>query len=165
MGDVLQFLHAYGDYAFSIVNLWCFLYHVLYIIFIAYSDPPPCQSSLQKEAAMDSDFQTGSSPHPGKKKRRRDRNSVGDPNLANRGKPISEKWKPVWIWLQSLERKEVVESGEILAWLDNNPGYASEIRKQHTPGVLVAYVQKCHQRLISGRYTKIEDSKVLLLNP
>lgn len=95
---------------------------------------------------------TGSS----KKKRRRDRN--GEPS---RGKPVSKKWKPVWLWLQSLKRTEIVEPSEVIAWLDNNPAYAAEIRQHHTNGVFVAYAQKCHQRLIFGQYhNKVETKKV-----
>jgi len=94
----------------------------------------------------------------GRKKRRRDRN--GEPG---RGKPVSKKWKPVWLWLQSLNRTEIVEASEIIAWLDSNPEYAAEIRQHHTNGVFVAYVQKCHQRLIFGQYhNKVETKKVFL---
>ena len=93
----------------------------------------------------------------GKKKRRRDRS--GEPS---RGKPVSKKWKPVWLWLQSLQRTEVVEPSEVIAWLDSNPEYAAEIRQHHTNGVFVAYAQKCHQRLITGQYhtSKVETKKV-----
>jgi len=97
----------------------------------------------------------------GRKKRRRDRN--GEPG---RGKPVSKKWKPVWLWLQSLNRTEIVEASEIIAWLDSNPEYAAEIRQHHTNGVFVAYAQKCHQRLIFGQYhNKVETKKSRVSRP
>lgn len=92
-----------------------------------------------------------------KKKHRRDHRH-GEPS---RGKPVSKKWKPVWLWLQSLNRTEIVDASEVIAWLDSNPEYAAEIRQHHTNGVFVAYAQKCHQRLIFGQYhTKVETKKV-----
>lgn len=82
-----------------------------------------------------------------RKKRRRDRNGE-----LSRGKPVSKKWKPVWVWLQSLNRTDTVEGSEVIAWLERNPQYAAEIRQTHTNGTFVAYVQKCHQRLLYGQY-------------
>lgn len=109
--------------------------------------------------AMNGETSTGL--HPGRKKRRRDRH--GEPS---RGKPVSKKWKPVWLWLQSLKRTEVVEPAEVIAWLDSNPEYAAEIRQHHTNGVFVAYAQKCHQRLIYGQYhNKIETKKNRVSRP
>lgn len=112
---------------------------------------------------MNGQLPAGSPGRPPRKRRRRDRNHNADPNSITRGKPVSEKWKPVWGWLQSLGRTDVVEASEIIAWLDSNPEYAASIRAQHTNGVLVAYVQKCHQRLLFGRNYKAEDRKVKVL--
>ena len=92
-----------------------------------------------------------------KKKRRKDKHAEAGPG---KGKPVSAKWRPVWLWLESLQRTEVVEPSEVIAWLDSNPEYAAKIRGQHTNGGSVAYVQKCHQRLIFGQYNINETKKV-----
>ncbi|KAG0566908.1 hypothetical protein KC19_7G096500 [Ceratodon purpureus] len=79
---------------------------------------------------------------------------------VNRGKPVSEKWKPVWLWLQSLGRTKIVDSAEVTAWLNSNPGYAAEMKQYHSHGTLVHYVQKCHSRLVHGRNYKGEGKKL-----
>lgn len=118
---------------------------------------------LQEVAAMDGGPSTAPSPELAKKKLR-ERKNYADPNFVNRGKPVSEKWKPVWIWLQSLNRKDVVEASDVTAWLAGNPDYSKEIKQHHSHGALVHYVQKCHQRLIFGRNYKGDGKKVHNLN-
>lgn len=107
---------------------------------------------------MEGETSNAQSPNSEKKKRLRDISSNGDV-LVNRGKPVSEKWKPVWIWLQSLNRTKIVDSAEVSAWLESNPTYATEMKQFHSHGVLVHYVQKCHQRLVHGRNCKGEGGK------
>jgi len=108
---------------------------------------------------MDGGPSTAPSPELAKKKLR-ERKNYADPNFVNRGKPVSEKWKPVWIWLQSLNRKDVVEAADVTAWLVRNPDYSKEIKQHHSHGALVHYVQKCHQRLIFGRNYKGDGKKI-----
>lgn len=111
---------------------------------------------------MDGEPSTGQSTAPEKKKRLRDLSNNGD-LLVNRGKPVSEKWKPVWMWLQSLGRTKIVDSAEVTAWLESNPAYATEMKQFHSHGVLVHYVQKCHQRLVHGRNYRGESKKVRIV--
>ncbi|CAM6051411.1 unnamed protein product [Sphagnum compactum] len=94
-----------------------------------------------------------------KKNKNRAKNAGQDSTF--RGKPVSTKWKPVWGWLHSLDRTEVVEGAEILEWLNLNAQYAAWLRTQHSNCVLVSYIQKCHHRLLFGReYHKSEEKKV-----
>ena len=109
---------------------------------------------------MDGESSTRLSPTPEKQKRLRDLSNDGESTFVNRGKPVSEKWKPVWMWLQSLGRTKIVDSTEVAAWLECNAAYATEMKQYHSHGVLVHYVQKCHQRLIHGRNYRGEGKKV-----
>ncbi|KAG0559778.1 hypothetical protein KC19_10G128500 [Ceratodon purpureus] len=110
---------------------------------------------------MDGESSTRLSPTPEKQKRLRDLSNDGESTFVNRGKPVSEKWKPVWMWLQSLGRTKIVDSTEVAAWLECNAAYATEMKQYHSHGVLVHYVQKCHQRLIHGRNYRGEGKKSL----
>ncbi|CAK9202868.1 unnamed protein product [Sphagnum troendelagicum] len=95
------------------------------------------------------------------KKKNKNRAKNAGQDSAFRGKPVSTKWKPVWGWLHSLDRTEVVEGAEILEWLNLNAQYAAWLRTQHSNSVLVSYIQKCHHRLLFGReYHKSEEKKV-----
>ena len=109
---------------------------------------------------MDGEPSTGVSQTPDNKKRSRDSSISRDLLPINRGKPVSEKWKPVWLWLQSLGRTKIVDSQEVTAWLNSNPAYAAEMKQYHSHGTLVHYVQKCHSRLVHGRNYKGEGKKV-----
>lgn len=119
-----------------------------------------CYLSVLVVFLMDGESSMGQSSASEDKKRLRDQSNNGDGLLVNRGKPVSEKWKPVWLWLQSLGRTRIVDSAEVTAWLESNPAYAAEMRQYHTHGVLVHYVQKCHQRLVYGRNYKGEGKKL-----
>lgn len=114
---------------------------------------------MQIVSAMDDEPSAGLSQDPESKEQLRDPSSSRDRRI-HRGKPVSKKWKPVWLWLESLQRPKVVDSAEVTAWLNNNPAYAAEMKRIHSHGSLVHYVQKCHSRLVNGRPNKVDGNKV-----
>jgi hypothetical protein len=115
---------------------------------------------MQIISLMDGEPSTGLSQPPERNERPRDPSNSRDQLPSSRGKPVSQKWKPVWLWLQSLGRTKIVDSAEVAAWLNNNPAYAAEMKQYHSHGTLVHYVQKCHSRLVHGRNYKGEGKKL-----
>ncbi|CAM6096653.1 unnamed protein product [Calypogeia fissa] len=64
------------------------------------------------------------------------------------GKPITEKWRPVYIWLEALNQREVVKATEITDWLEAHPEVRLRLRMNHTNEHIFNYIQKCHTRMI-----------------
>ena len=63
----------------------------------------------------------------------------------------SEKWMPVYKWLESLDLDSLVGAKAIEAWLDGNPCLREELLKEHTRQHLFRYVQKCHNNLLKKK--------------
>jgi hypothetical protein len=63
----------------------------------------------------------------------------------------SEKWMPVYKWLESLELDSLVAAKVVEAWLDSNPSLRDELLKEHTRQHLFRYVLKCHNNLLKKK--------------
>ncbi|XP_024528267.1 uncharacterized protein LOC9632838 isoform X1 [Selaginella moellendorffii] len=56
----------------------------------------------------------------------------------------SDKWKPVWGWLESLDEDTPVGQKEIAEWLNQNPRVEFELESCQSRRNLVKYIQKCY---------------------
>ncbi|XP_042497776.1 uncharacterized protein LOC122076519 [Macadamia integrifolia] len=63
----------------------------------------------------------------------------------------TDQWIPVYSWLESLEKKEVVKSKEIDEWLSKNPKVKEQLYARHSRYHLMHYVQKCHLKMLRRR--------------
>lgn len=63
----------------------------------------------------------------------------------------SEKWKPVYAWLESLDTGSVVGAKVIEIWLENNPSVKQDLLGKHTRQHLLHYIQKCHASLMKKK--------------
>lgn len=76
------------------------------------------------------------------------KNEVNRKKGRRNGKPITEKWRPVYVWLESLNQREVVKAVEIGEWLEAHPDVRQRLRMSHTNEHIFNYIQKCHTRMI-----------------
>ncbi|BBN04469.1 hypothetical protein MPTK1_3g04900 [Marchantia polymorpha subsp. ruderalis] len=78
------------------------------------------------------------------------------------GKPITEKWRPVYVWLESLKHKEVVKGSEISEWLERHPDVGKKLHASHTHEHVFNYIQKCHSRMLAdpGRRSSLEHPRM-----
>lgn len=67
----------------------------------------------------------------------------------------SDKWKPVYAWLESLNLGSVVGAKVIDAWLENNPALREELLGKHTRHHLFHYIQKCHTNIIKKKKKEV----------
>lgn len=79
------------------------------------------------------------------------------------GKPITEKWRPVYIWLEALNQREVVKATEITEWLEAHPEIRQRLRLNHTNEHIFNYIQKCHTRMIHDPRGRSHNVKVNLI--
>lgn len=63
----------------------------------------------------------------------------------------TDQWLPVYSWLESLDRNEVVKSKEISEWLSENPNIKDNLYARHSRYHLMHYVQKCHMKILKRR--------------
>ncbi|XP_043703644.1 uncharacterized protein LOC122653771 isoform X2 [Telopea speciosissima] len=63
----------------------------------------------------------------------------------------TDQWIPVYSWLESLEKKEVVKSKEIDEWLSKNLKVKEQLYARHSRYHLMHYVQKCHLKMLRRR--------------
>ncbi|KAF9606258.1 hypothetical protein IFM89_024079 [Coptis chinensis] len=63
----------------------------------------------------------------------------------------TDQWIPVYAWLESLDKDEVVKSKEISDWLDDNPSVRDKLFSRHSRYHLMHYVQKCHVKILKRR--------------
>ncbi|KAJ7532675.1 hypothetical protein O6H91_13G014300 [Diphasiastrum complanatum] len=75
----------------------------------------------------------------------------------------SDKWKPVWLWLEKLDQDKVVRANDISRWLLANPDLTAELRATHSRDHLLRYIQKCHHIVLKKKkklgYTKKEKAE------
>lgn len=69
----------------------------------------------------------------------------------------TDQWRPVYSWLESLDRDEVVKSKDISDWLNENPKVQEQLCSRHSRYHLMHYIKKCHMKILKRR----EKKKVL----
>lgn len=72
----------------------------------------------------------------------------------------SEKWRPVYVWLESLDSGSVVGSKAIDAWLSRNPSIKEDLLGKHTRHHLFHYIQKCHSNILKKRRKLVLNGSV-----
>ncbi|GLJ47466.1 hypothetical protein SUGI_1001880 [Cryptomeria japonica] len=63
----------------------------------------------------------------------------------------SDKWKPIYSWLESLDCEEIVRTKTIVEWLSQNPDVREELESKHSRYHMIHYVQKCHSKILKKR--------------
>ncbi|XP_050375549.1 uncharacterized protein LOC126793149 [Argentina anserina] len=66
----------------------------------------------------------------------------------------TDQWRPVYIWLESLNRDDVVKSKDINEWLTCNPRIQEYLCSRHTRYHLMHYIKKCHMKILKRRERK-----------
>ncbi|KAL5725507.1 non-specific serine/threonine protein kinase [Ranunculus cassubicifolius] len=69
----------------------------------------------------------------------------------------TDQWIPVYAWLESLDKNEVVKSKDITDWLSENPDVKEKLYSRHSRYHLMHYVQKCHMKILKrqGKLPKV----------
>ena len=73
----------------------------------------------------------------------------------------SDKWKPVYSWLESLNMGSVVGARAIEVWLETNPTLRAELLGKHTRHHLFHYIQKCHTNIIKKKKKQVLNGVVV----
>ncbi|XP_057972378.1 uncharacterized protein LOC131160579 isoform X3 [Malania oleifera] len=68
----------------------------------------------------------------------------------------TDQWIPVYSWLESLDKDEVVKSKEISDWLSDNPKIREQLCLRHSRYHLMHYIKKCHLKILKRRDKKKE---------
>ncbi|KAL5543917.1 hypothetical protein UlMin_007701 [Ulmus minor] len=63
----------------------------------------------------------------------------------------TDQWRPVYSWLETLNRDEVVKSKDIADWLTENPTVREELCSRHSRYHLMHYIKKCHMKILKRR--------------
>eukprot|EP00252_Welwitschia_mirabilis_P001771 TRINITY_DN11711_c0_g1_i2.p1 TRINITY_DN11711_c0_g1~~TRINITY_DN11711_c0_g1_i2.p1 ORF type:complete len:459 (-),score=86.61 TRINITY_DN11711_c0_g1_i2:147-1523(-) len=63
----------------------------------------------------------------------------------------SDKWKPIYSWLESLNVHGVVKTKAIDEWLSQNPEIKDELQSKHSRYHLIHYIQKCHTKILKKK--------------
>lgn len=63
----------------------------------------------------------------------------------------TDQWLPVYSWLETLNKDEVVKSKEISDWLEQNPNIQEQLCSRHSRYHLMHYVKKCHFKILKRR--------------
>ncbi|XP_057424289.1 uncharacterized protein LOC130717903 [Lotus japonicus] len=66
----------------------------------------------------------------------------------------TDQWIPVYSWLETLDKDEVVKSKEISEWLTQNPNIQEQLCLRHSRYHLMHYVKKCHLKILKRRGKK-----------
>ncbi|CAN6585567.1 unnamed protein product [Malus baccata var. baccata] len=66
----------------------------------------------------------------------------------------TDQWRPAYIWLESLEKDDVVKSKDIADWLTENPDIQAELCSRHSKYHLMHYIKKCHMKILKRREKK-----------
>ncbi|XP_059443009.1 uncharacterized protein LOC132175173 [Corylus avellana] len=67
----------------------------------------------------------------------------------------TDQWRPVYIWLESLNQNEVVKSKEISDWLSANPDVQEQLCSRHSRYHLMHYIKKCHIKILKRKEKKM----------
>ncbi|CAL1389113.1 unnamed protein product [Linum trigynum] len=71
----------------------------------------------------------------------------------------TDRWLPVYSWLETLDSDEVVKSKEIYDWLDSNPDIKEDLFSRHSRYHLMHYIKKCHFKILKKRDKKKESQQ------
>ncbi|XP_021685382.2 uncharacterized protein LOC110668457 isoform X2 [Hevea brasiliensis] len=66
----------------------------------------------------------------------------------------TDQWLPVYSWLESLDKDEVVKSKDISDWLTENPEVKEQLCSKHARYHLMHYIKKCHMKILKRRERK-----------
>jgi len=66
----------------------------------------------------------------------------------------TDQWIPVYSWLETLDKDEVVKSKEISDWLTENPKVQEQLCSRHSRYHLMHYIKKCHLKILKRRDKK-----------
>ena len=66
----------------------------------------------------------------------------------------TDQWRPVYSWLESLDKDEVVKSKDISDWLSENPQVQEQLCSRHSRYHLMHYIKKCHMKILKRRDKK-----------
>ncbi|KAK6921902.1 hypothetical protein RJ641_012409, partial [Dillenia turbinata] len=66
----------------------------------------------------------------------------------------TDQWLPVYSWLESLDRDEVVKSNEMKDWLAANAEVSEQLCSRHSHYHLMHYIKKCHVKILKRREKK-----------
>ncbi|EXB98020.1 hypothetical protein L484_005509 [Morus notabilis] len=66
----------------------------------------------------------------------------------------TDQWRPVYSWLESLDKDEVVKSKDISDWLTENPNVQEQLCSRHSRYHLMHYIKKCHMKILKRREKK-----------
>lgn len=66
----------------------------------------------------------------------------------------TDQWLPVYSWLESLDKDEVVKSKDISDWLTQNPEIKEHLCSKHSRYHLMHYIKKCHVKILKRRERK-----------
>ncbi|KAL5973058.1 hypothetical protein ACLOJK_039865 [Asimina triloba] len=63
----------------------------------------------------------------------------------------TDLWMPVYSWLESLDKTEIVKPNEIIDWLSENPGIREQLYSKHPRHQVMHYIQRCHFKMLRRR--------------
>ncbi|KAF8390642.1 hypothetical protein HHK36_025169 [Tetracentron sinense] len=63
----------------------------------------------------------------------------------------TDQWIPIYSWLESLDKHEVVKSKDISDWLSENPSVKEQLFSRHSRYHLMHYIKKCHLKVLKRR--------------
>ncbi|PON77314.1 ribonucleoside-diphosphate reductase subunit beta [Parasponia andersonii] len=66
----------------------------------------------------------------------------------------TDQWRPVYSWLESLDKDEAVKSKDISDWLAENPQVMEQLCSRHSRYHLMHYIKKCHMKILRRRDRK-----------
>ncbi|WCJ32497.1 hypothetical protein M5689_013917 [Euphorbia peplus] len=66
----------------------------------------------------------------------------------------SDQWLPVYSWLETLGKVEVVKSKDISDWLAANPEIKEQLCSRHSRYHLMHYIKKCHMKILKRKDKK-----------
>lgn len=69
----------------------------------------------------------------------------------------TDLWKPVYGWLESLDKDVLVNGKEISEWLSSNPNVMERLFEKHSRYHLMHYIQRLHLKLLKkkGKLPKV----------
>ncbi|KAL2347042.1 hypothetical protein Fmac_001042 [Flemingia macrophylla] len=66
----------------------------------------------------------------------------------------TDQWIPVYSWLETLDKDDVVKSKDISDWLTDNPKVQEHLCSRHSRYHLMHYIKKCHMKILKRREKK-----------
>ncbi|KAF4361620.1 hypothetical protein F8388_007636 [Cannabis sativa] len=93
-------------------------------------------------------LELGSVPSPKPKLRKKEDNQADIPHARFQR---TDQWRPVYSWLESLDKDEVVKSKDIIDWLTENPEVQEQLCSRHSRSHLMHYIKKCHMKILKRK--------------